>query len=138
MFRLKSRGIGATELILRYLAWKALSSNVLNNTLIIDVSRKRNGQQKLFCVLCNNEKIQLECFNIPENRYRCPRCRSTYQVGFEILPSEDVLESSHEEDSVGLLVAEDEISEEDSDPGSIPIPKYMQDSETTRVTNYQS
>jgi hypothetical protein len=82
-----------------------------DNPILIDVnSCKRNKSQPIFCVLCNNEKIQLECFNIQENRYRCPRCRSTYQLGYEILPQEDVLESSlekEEEDSVGLLFAED-------------------------------
>ena len=115
-----------------------------DNPILIDVNnRKRNRKQQLFCVLCNNEKIELECFNIQENRYRCPRCRSTYQVGFEILPQEDILESSHEleegEDSIGLLVAEDDISRDDNDTSKsdIKIPKYMQDSETSKVTYYR-
>ena len=37
--------------------------------------------QTIFCVLCNNEKIQLECINPEENRYRCARCKNTYQLG---------------------------------------------------------
>ena len=33
-----------------------------DNSILIDVhSRKRNKVQKLFCVLCNKDKIQLEC-----------------------------------------------------------------------------
>ena len=111
-----------------------------DNPITIDVnSRKRNRNKTIFCVLCNNDKVQLECINPEENRYRCPRCKNTYQLGFEILPSEDILESSHEsdeEDSVGLLVAEDEFSreEDDTSKSDIAVPKYMQDSETTKVT----
>ena len=118
--------------------------NYNDNPIVIDVdSRKRNKSQSIFCVLCNNEKIQLECFNSEENRYRCPRCKNTYQPNFEILPQEDELESSHEsdeEDSVGLLVAEDEFSkEEDNDTSKtdIKIPKYLKDSETTTVTYFR-
>ena len=44
-----------------------------------------------------------------------------------------------EEDSVGLLVAEDEFSKEDNDTSKsdIPIPKYMKDSETSKVTYFR-
>ena len=80
----------------------------------------------------NNEKIQLDCFNIEENRYRCNRCKNTYQIGFELLPKEDILESSHEleeeEDSAGLLCAENEFSKVEEDNKSksdIPIPTYL-------------
>jgi hypothetical protein len=116
--------------------------NYNDNPLVIDVSRKRNIQQKIFCVLCNNEKVQLECINPEENRYRCPRCKNTYQLGFEILPSEDILESSHEEedeDGVGLLVAEDEFSKEDEDTSKsdIAVPKYFRDSPTTKIIEYR-
>ena len=93
------------------------------------------------CVLCFT-KIQLDCINPEENRYRCPRCKNTYQLGYELLPSEDILESSHEleeEDSTGLLVADDEFSKEDNDTSKsdIKIPKYMRDSETSKVTYYR-
>ena len=52
------------------------------------------------------------------------------------------MESSHEleeEDSAGLLVAEDEFSKEDNDTSKtdIPVPKYMQDSETSKVTYFR-
>ena len=112
------------------------------NPLLIDVnSHKRNKSQPIFCVLCNNDKVQLECINLEENRYRCPRCKNTYQTNFEILPQEDELESSHEseeEDSVGLLLAEDEFSKEDNDTSKsdIAVPKYMKDSETSKVTYF--
>ena len=46
------------------------------------IQEKRNKIQQIFCVLCNNEKIQLECINPEENRYRCPRCKNNYQLGF--------------------------------------------------------
>ena len=72
--------------------------NYTDNPILIDVnSGKGNKSTKIFCVLCNNEKIQLECINPEENRYRCGRCKNFYQVGFgEIIPQEDILESSHE------------------------------------------
>jgi hypothetical protein len=49
----KSRGVGATELILRYLAWKAMSSNILDNKSIFLVSGTREE-------FSNNIKIRLE------------------------------------------------------------------------------
>ena len=99
--------------------------NYNDNPLLIDVSRKRNKIQQLFCVLCNNEKIELECIDILNNRYRCQRCKNIYQPNFEILPQEDVLESSHEEeeDSAGLLVAEDEFREDNNSKSDIAVPK---------------
>jgi hypothetical protein len=114
--------------------------NYNDNPIIVDVNSKRNKKQKILCVLCF-PKVQLDCINPEENRYKCPRCKNTYQLGFEILPSEDILESSHEleeEDSVGLLVAEDEFSKEDKEESKsdIAVPKYMQNSETSKVIYY--
>jgi hypothetical protein len=114
-----------------------------DNPILIDVnSRKSNRKQQLFCVLCNNDKVQLECINPEENRYKCPRCKNTYQPNFELFPQEDELESSHEleeDDSAGLIVAENEfkVEEDNSNKSDIKIPKYMQDSETTTVTSFR-
>src|SRR5215216_824168 len=104
-----------------------------DNPIIVDVNaRKRNKKQNVFCVLCN--KVQLECFNTEERRYRCPRCKNDYSLYYDIIPQEDILESSHEEESdfddgVGLLSAtnEDEFndSENSDSKDSIPIPKYF-------------
>ena len=115
-----------------------------DNPIIIDVNSRsrRNRKQKILCVLC---KVQLECINPEENRYKCPRCKNTYQLGYEIIPTEDILESSHEEegegeDSIGLLSAnEDEFNnnkEEEDSTGSIPVPKYFKDSATVKVIDY--
>ena len=113
-----------------------------DNPILIDVnSRKSNRKQQLFCVLCNNDKVQLEYINPEENRYKCPRCKNTYQPNFELFPQEDELESSHEleeEDSVGLLSAENEFSrEDDTSESDIPIPTYYKDSPTTKVTSFR-
>jgi hypothetical protein len=111
-----------------------------DNPILIDTNSRRNKRQKINCVLC---KVQLECFNPEENRYKCPRCKNTYQLGYgEIIPQEDILESSHEveeEESAGLLVKENEFeTEEDtSSKSDIPIPKYMKDSETSKVTYFR-
>jgi hypothetical protein len=118
--------------------------NFTDNPLVIDVNSKRSIKQKILCVLCF-PKIQLECINPEENRYRCPRCKNSYQLGFnEINEFSDELESSHSEESEfddngGLLVAEDEFSKDDNDisKSDIPVPKYMRDSETTKVTYFR-
>ena len=123
-----------------------------DNPIIVDVNSKRNQRQKILCVLC---KIQLNCISAEENRYKCPRCKNTYQLGFEINEFEDEFESSHEEEdielsgldnnnSAGLLsAAEDEFNKEDSDSndnsrsGEIKLPKYFKDSATTKVLEYR-
>lgn len=118
------------------------SNNIDNSILINTDSKPRN--QKIHCVLCSNEKIELICINSEENRYKCPRCKNDYQIGFEILPSEeDILESSHESGNEGplLLSAEDNELETREDnnksKSDIKIPKYFKDSETTTVTHFR-
>ena len=116
-----------------------------DNPILVDINSKRSRKEKILCVLCF-PKIQLECINQDENRYRCPRCKNSYQI----LPNQinefsDELESSHSEESEfddngGLLVAEDEFSKEednDTSKSDIKIPKYMQDSETNKVTYFR-
>ena len=124
-----------------------------DNPIIVDVnSYKRNKKQKIFCVLCT--KIQLDCIKPEELRYKCPRCKNTYQLGYEILEHEDDIVSSHEDedvelsglndnDSVGLLTADNEFTtteEDNNNPttrSDIPIPKYMQDSGTVKVIEFK-
>ena len=119
-------------------------NNYIDNPITIDVNSKRNKKQKILCVLCF-PKIQLECINQEENKWRCPRCKNDYSLGFnQINEFSDELESSHSEESEsddngGLLVAENEFEtkEDDTSKSDIPIPKYMQDSETTKVTYFR-
>lgn len=123
-----------------------------DNPIIVDVnSYKSKKKLKILCVLC---KLPLDCINSPEElRYKCPRCKNTYQLGYEILEHEDDIESSHEDedvelsglgdnDSVGLLVATDDQFTEynDNNPttrSDIKIPKYMQDSNTVKVVEFK-
>ncbi len=122
-----------------------------DNPIIIDVNSKKNKKQKILCVLC---RIQLDY--VSELKYKCPRCKNTYQLGYEILEHEDDFESSHSEDenielsgieslsvdSVGLLSAIDDIySIEDDDdsstkPGKIKVPSYMKSGEGRKVVEY--
>jgi hypothetical protein len=127
--------------------------NKNNNTIIIDVNARsrRKKKQKILCVLCPNIQLEPISTTIEENEltYKCPRCKNTYQLGYEILEHEDDFESSHEDEdielagldsngSVGLLVANDEDDEDKYKTKSdIPIPKYMKDSETTKVIEYR-
>ena len=107
--------------------------NYNDNPILVDVNSKRSRKEKILCVLCNNEKIQLECINPEENRYKCPRCKNTYQPNFEILPQEDILESSHDDDDEGPVLissTEDNIVEPEqvlnaNKKSDIPIPDYM-------------
>ncbi|HJT85421.1 MAG TPA: hypothetical protein VJ697_13155 [Nitrososphaeraceae archaeon] len=108
-----------------------------DNPILLDISNSNKRKQKILCVLC---KIELDCFNVEENRFRCPRCRNTYQLGFEILPQEDDLISSHEEENevYGILAAEgNELSPKESDSGKIKRPAYMSDSPTQKVVYYR-
>jgi phage FluMu protein Com len=135
-----------------------------DNPIIVDSNSRRNKKQKIFCVLCY-PKIQLDCISElveEENkggqqlRYKCPRCKNTYQLGYEIIEHEDILESSHEDDdnielsglesigSSGLLIKDNELEfpsldeehEEESRKNKIPIPKYFKGSETTKIIKY--
>jgi hypothetical protein len=120
-----------------------------DNTILIDVnSRKNNKQQKINCVLC---KIELTCINLEEKRFKCPRCKNSYQLGYEIIPQENILESSHESsdyeeyvDNEGLLVADNDLDFDDNNDdeydrtkSDIKVPKYMKSSTTTEVIEYR-
>jgi hypothetical protein len=139
-----------------------------DNPIIVNPNYNRNNKkQKIFCVLCY-PKIELDCISDPvveeqkgeQLRYKCPRCKNTYQLGYEIIEHEDILESVHEDednielsglessDSPGLLIKDNELDfptldqeqEEESTnkkKGKIPIPKYFKDSETTIVKDYK-
>ena len=122
-----------------------------DNPVIVGDVDKRNKKQKILCVI---DKVQLN--QIEPLVYKCPKCKNTYQLGYEILEHEDDIESSHEDeadiielsgldsDSVGLLIKDNELEfpsldeqkEEKSKKGKIPIPKYFKDSETTTVIEY--
>jgi hypothetical protein len=123
-----------------------------NNPVIVNSSSRRNKKQKILCVLC---RIQLECISPDDEKeltYKCPRCKNNYQLFYEILEHEDYFESSHADEdvelsgldntnSVGLLAAKDDDEYDDDEnfttKSDIPIPKYMQDSETTKVIEYR-
>lgn len=113
-----------------------------NNSILLDTnSNTSNKKRKINCVICF-PKVELVWVNPEENRMKCPRCKNDYQIGFgEIIPEEDILESSHEEYDEGAVLLSAEGNELDpkdkSDSGKIKRPKYMQDSPTTKVTYYR-
>lgn len=122
-----------------------------DNPIIVDSSYNKSKKKRIFCVLCF-PKVQLECTDPEQLRYKCPRCKNTYQLGYEILEHEDDIVSSHEyedielsglesDDSVGLLSAGDdnefEDDDDDDDSTTIPVPKYMQDSDTVKVVEFK-
>jgi hypothetical protein len=118
--------------------------NYNDNPILVDVNSRRNRKQKINCVLC---KIELTCINPEERRYKCSRCKNTYQLGgYEILPQEDELESSHEEDneesdSICLLVADDDdfedIEEEEEEEDDIKVPDYMKPGPGQTLVEYR-
>ena len=87
-----------------------------DNPVIVGDVDKRNKKQKILCVI---DKVQLN--QIEPLVYKCPKCKNTYQLGYEILEHEDDIESSHEDeadiielsgldsDSVGLLIKDNEL-----------------------------
>ena len=125
-----------------------------DNPIIVDVNSynnaRRNKKLKILCVLC---RIQLDY--VSELRYKCPRCKNTYELGYEILEHEDDIESSHEDEdvelsglgdnnSVGLLVATDdqftEYNDNDNNPttrSDIVIPDYMKAGPGKRLVEFK-
>lgn len=120
----------------------------------IIVNNNNNKKQKILCVI---DKVPLDIIE-PPLVYKCPRCKNTYQLGYEILEHEDDIVSSHEDEaadielaglesinSVGLLTKDNELDfpsldeekESNSRKGNIPVPKYMKDSVTTKVVEYR-
>ena len=123
--------------------------NNLNNNynLIIDTSSNRNNKRKLNCVICY-PKVQLELVNEEEFRFKCPRCKNDYQIldhgEGDIIPEEDELISSHDDNVEPIIFTANEdytkpneVLNEGKPKSDIKVPKYMQDSDTTKVTYYQ-
>jgi hypothetical protein len=94
------------------------------------------------CVICKDSKLE----QIDSNVLKCNICKNKYVLGYEILKHEDEVTDPYSNDpdielsgidGVGnpiLISADNEFKEEShNEPGSIPIPKYMKDSETTTV-----
>ena len=116
-----------------------------DNSIIIDTHYKNNKRKKIFCVICF-PKNELTLVNEEENRYRCDRCKNTYQLGFgsDIVPEEDELISSRDEDDEGpILVTADytvkpeQVLDSHKPKSDIKIPWYMQNTDTTKVIDYQ-
>ena len=106
-------------------------------------SRNNNNKKQIYCVICF-PKIELTLINEEENRYKCNRCKNTYQPRFEIFPEEDELESIHEEQNEGPIIisGENNITEpeqvlNENKRSDIKISWYMKDSATTKVTYYR-
>ena len=55
--------------------------NYIDNPIVIDVNSRRNKKQKILCVLCF-PKIQLDCIDETMNKWRCPRCKNDYTLGY--------------------------------------------------------
>jgi hypothetical protein len=117
-------------------------NNIDNNAIFIDTKSKSNTiKRKINCVICY-PKVELTLVNEEECKWVCKRCKNDYFIlGHEgdLVPEEDILESSHEEENEGpiLLTADNEYKQEESNDGSIARPDYMKDSATTKVTYYR-
>lgn len=122
-------------------------NNTDNNAIYIDTKSSTRKRRKINCVLCF-PKVELNCVNPDEQKWKCPRCKNDYQLlesGGDIIQEEDELISSHEQNDEGpvLIYAEDNNMQvesvlNDNKPKSdIKIPKYMQDSETSKVEYHE-
>jgi hypothetical protein len=104
------------------------------------------------CVLCKYKLEQIE-----EYLYKCsnPKCKKEYTLFYEVMAYDDSVGTAYDEEAntlelEGLAGAAgprlevendydyfDKEDNEDDKPGSIPIPKYMKNSETTKVIEYR-
>ena len=118
-------------------------NNTNDNPVILNPnSRNNNNKKQIYCVICY-PKIELELINEEETRFKCPRCKNTYQPRFELFPEEDELESMHEPEEEGpIIISEDNTIEPEqvlnaNKRSDIKVPWYMKDSATTKVTYYR-
>ena len=106
------------------------------------------------CVIC---KVDLE--NISELVFQCPNCKREYIGDYEIMSYEEEIGTAHDEEAATielegiagintprLETKNDELSEIKSEAeeletkkskSDIKIPKYMTNSETTKVVDYE-
>ena len=120
--------------------------NYINdNPVILNPTGTRNRKQKIYCVICH-PRIELTLINESENRYKCDRCKNTYQPMFEIFPTEDELISSHEQNNEGPLLfsatdtdidSTSKLDRENQSKTDKKLPKYLQDSDTTKLISYE-
>lgn len=116
-----------------------------DNVNIIDTSSKSKNR-KLNCVICY-PKVELILVNEEEFRWKCPRCKNDYQIldnnDGDIIAAEDELVSSHDYDNEDpiLVTADYTVKPEPvlnaRKSTNIKIPKYMQNTDTTTVIDYQ-
>jgi hypothetical protein len=106
------------------------------------------SRHKPMCVIC---QVPLYKGENEDYQWICPKDKShKYQIFAEVMSYDNnfsTIFSEEEENQIQLaglegvgeplLLTEDEFKEESHNkPGSIPIPKYFKDSETTKVTEY--
>jgi hypothetical protein len=99
------------------------------------------------CVICKDSKLE----QIDSNVLKCKICHNKYVLGYEILKHEDEITDPYSDDpdielsgleGIGeplLLTTDDDFKSDnnnDSTKTDIKIPKYFQDSETTKITDY--
>jgi phage FluMu protein Com len=114
------------------------------NAITLGTNNSKSRKQKIYCVICF-PKLQLELVNAEEFRYKCPRCKNFYQIldnnEGDMIPEIDELVSSHDENEGPALVTADYTIKPEQvlnvKKSDIKIPKYMQNTDTTTVIDYQ-
>jgi hypothetical protein len=116
-------------------------------------NKRRN---KPICVLCH---VPLDKIEEEEIQFRCPKCHKIYQLYYEVMAYESDFETIYQEEedsleleglegsqsSPALVVLEKDNYYDDNEYNNknpttrsdIKIPKYMQDSETTKVIDFK-
>jgi hypothetical protein len=121
-------------------------NNIDNDCNSIIVDQSKSSKSKVYCVICY-EKTQLDCIDQENYKWKCPRCKNDYLLfgyGGDMVKEEDELVSSHETNEEGpiLMTLEDNkdtrsiLDRENNTKTDIKRPKYMLDSDTTKVIEY--
>ena len=117
------------------------------NSIILHTDSK-SKKKKIMCVICY-PTIELSLVNEEEGKWKCPRCKNDYFIlGYDrdLVPEEDELISSHEQNNEGplLLSATDtdidstsKLDRENQSKTDKKLPKYLQDSDTTKLISYE-
>lgn len=132
-------------------------SSSSSSSVIIDDSNSNSNKKPAIvrCVICKTILEQQK----DQYLYKCPKCKLEYTLYYEVMAYDDSVGTVYDEDAAtielegleaahpgGALVSasseyediyEDDEDEDNKTKSDIPIPKYMKDSETTKVIEYR-
>jgi hypothetical protein len=140
-----------------------INNKMNNNNIMSDINNNNNNnnnnnikRHKPICVLCHIPLNKMGEGDGEEFLFRCSKCHKIYQLYYEVMAYESDFGSIYqeEEDSLELeglegsqsspalvVLEKDEYNDNNNNNkpttrSDIALPKYMQDSQTTKVIEY--